>query len=164
MGSSVSGDICFGVMFDEGYSFSWSKRYGDDIEKWWMTISSFKEPFKLYNDEGGFLNGVKPPDDLIDEYYKEVFAFKKDHPIPIVLVDYCCDEYSKYIVALPSSCRASSIGCPSVFNPSDLIVTDDEIKILTDFCEKYCQPDSEYLEYSDSPNFKPEWYLSVYAD
>jgi len=159
MGTSTDGQICFGIQFEEDYRFPWNSDNAD-IDNWWLyKICGYTNPFELYDEEGEWLNGIKPSQGQIKEYYDPQREFEKEHPLPVELINYCSGDYPDYIVAIPRTCMTSSRGFPKAFNPKDFVITEEEATALVAFCQEHCQP---YDEDYDPPDFTPHWYLSSY--
>lgn len=154
MGISTDGQICYGVIFEEGYEFPWDcKEYEYDIEVWWLkTVIKFKPSIELYDENGNYLNGLEPTPAEFSKYYNERrVAFEKNQ-LPVKLVNYCSSEYPVYILAVPNTYFVANRGYPTNFEPELLQVAPHERQALTDFCEQFS------LEYSGAP----AWYLSSY--
>lgn len=99
MGSDAKSSICYGVSFEDGADFPWE----DNLDDWWLKESGFKPPFELFDEHGEYINGVRPPEAKVDEYYDKKHEWEKQHPVPVDLV-YCgSDEGHLTIVAIPSS-------------------------------------------------------------
>lgn len=156
MGVSTDGQICYGILFEDGYEFPWDE--DGDIEDWWNDIHGMKDwkpTVEIYNSEGNYLNGIKPSKEAIDAYYDERRAFKESlsiPPLPVEMVNVCSGDYPTYILAVPSSSKSASRGYPQEFDPQLLKVSEDELQALLGFCDKY------ELEYDG----EPKWYLSSY--
>ena len=150
MTTSTNGQICFGIFFEEGFQFPWDKN-GDEIDDWWIyTIHGFKHSFQLYDNNGNYLNGIKPSNERIAQYYAEKREFEKTIPdCSVCLVNCCSCDYPMYILALKDSCLCARRGYPESFNPEQLKI---KTKVLLDFCEKYG------IEHEN----EPKWYLSSY--
>lgn len=149
MGTSTNGQICYGIAFDEGHQFPWR----DDIEHWWLfDVLGFRHSFEIYDNSGNYLDGVRPPQAVISQYYGEKFQFAKNNPLPVSPVNYCSIDYPMIILAVPSTLRACGRGTPLEFNPEDLQVSDEERQALLGFCQEH------NIEVPD----KPMWHLSSY--
>jgi len=131
MGTSTNGQLCYGVAFEEDFEFPW----GDgEIEDWWTyTVHGFKHSFELFDSDGNYLNGRKPPDGDVSRYFDERRAFDAEHRMPVVLVNYCSGDYPMYAVAVPSSERTATRGSPTAIDPASLVVSDDERAALLAF-------------------------------
>lgn len=153
MGQSTDGQICYGIIFEEGYEFPWIKEDEEfgSIEDWWLEQQSFKPKHPIYNESGEWIHIRKPTEEEYDVYFTEVRAFQAEHPLPIAEVNYCSGDYPMYILAVPSTLKEASRGNPKEFDPKDLTVTDCEKQALIDFCTKYNLEGSE-----------PKWWLSSY--
>jgi len=155
MTTSTDGQICFGVLFDEGTEFPWgAAEFDGDIDNWWVEgVHGFKHSFELYDERGGYLGGSEPSAELLDRYYGEKREFEKAlPPLPVRLVNVCHIDYPQYILAIPRTVKKAHRGYPVKFEPSELSVSDAERVALLDFLAKYgLVSESE-----------PEWYLSSY--
>ena len=155
MTTSTNGQICFGFKIEEGTEFPWDDDKWDfDIDNWWVfeTLGEWTPPFKLYDEDGEYIGGVKPSEEVIDKYYKDRREFEKNAPpLPVKLVNCCSAEYPEYILAVPSTCQSASRGYPESFDPDELQVDGVEYLALVDFCKKYGIETDE-----------AEWWLSSY--
>jgi len=149
---STDGQICFGIVLDEGIELPWEDEDGEGyIELWWLDVQGYKPPFEMYNDRGSYIGGVKPSEKKHREYYDHQHAFEKTHPLPVKSVNYCSGDYPMYILAVPGSCKRANRGCPESFNPTELTVTQEEVEKLLQFCDDYG------IEHDE-----PKWWLSSY--
>lgn len=154
MSTSTDGQICYGILFGDDYEFPWdSGEWHDGIEDWWLyEVCGYRNPFELYDEQGSWLNGIKPPEQQIREYYDPQYAFLDDHPIPVRLVNYCSGDYPMYIVAAPSSVIIASRGYPEAIGTrSFATVTEEEAALLIEFCREHFGVFEE-----------PSWWLSSY--
>jgi len=136
MGTSTNGEICYGIICDEGAEFPWDER--GEIEEWWLLdVLKYKSPFELYDHKGQYINGVVPSKDKLSEYYDHRHSFLKANPLPVELVNYCSLDYPIYILAVPGSIKRASRGYPIVFDPAKLTVSFDQVQALLDFCEDH---------------------------
>jgi hypothetical protein len=153
MGQSTNGQICFGIMFEEGFEFPWtSDEDGEgDIESWWIyQVHGFKHDIELYDEAGNHIDGKEPSKEDLEKYYGPQQAFEKAHPLPIELVNYCSGDYPMYILAVPRTVKINHRGNAVAFNPGELVVTQEERALLIDFCGQHG---------IEMPN-EPKWYLS----
>lgn len=148
MGTSTNGQLCYGRVFEEGYEFPWSE---EDIETWWEKELGFKPSITIYNEDGGYINGVKPPQSQLDLYYKETRQFKLANPLPVELVNYCSGDCPEYILAIPSTIKTANRGYPVPLSPN-LFLEPNEAKAFYKFCDKYNLKSSQ----------EDGWYLSSY--
>jgi hypothetical protein len=157
MGISTDGQLCFGVLFEDGYTFPWDEEpWNGDSDKWWLKgVHEFKPSFEIYDGEGGYLNGERPSQELIDKYYKEEKDFlEKVGEFPVKMENYCSGEYPMYIITLDSKSYTNNRGTPKEINPeTDFVVTDEEKKIIRDFVDTYIKPEEP---------MEAKWYLSSY--
>lgn len=139
MGVSTDGQICFGIAFENGQEFPWdSSEYDGDIETWWIcAVHEYQSPFEIYNNNGGYLGGVKPPDERINEYYQAERDFKSAHSLPVELVYHCSGDCPMYILAVPRTIKKAARGYPEEIKPGEMIVTQDECGLLVEFCETH---------------------------
>ncbi len=137
MSTSTDGQICFGIPFEEGYSFPWNvENFDDDLEEWWIyKVHNYQDPVRLYdnNTKTGYVNDRKPTSKEFDLYFNSRRSFLKNHPLPIQLINYCSIE--------------------------DLKVSKEEINSLINFCETYLKSENDYYKF---PKMEPKWYLSSY--
>ncbi len=152
MGVSTNAEISFGVIFNEGHEFPWSDEKHDGIDEWWLNVSEYKNPFEIFNDEGGYIDGVRPPKEKIAEYFSVRNEWLKKNPIPFELVNYCSNGCEMFIVAIPGSVTTASRGYPVEF---DLFTIVSEVppgnvdKFKTDI-KKYLDCDQELKCYLSS--------------
>lgn len=152
MGVSTDGQICFGIMFEEGAEFPWDEDFGGDIDEWWMHVTGYVPSIHPYTGDGKYAPGFSEHDPRIKEYYDEQRAWEKEHPCPIELVNYCSADCPMYIIAVPRTCNSCRRGYPEKFDPTDLTVKASEGEGLLEFCAKH----------GIEVEGKPEWYLSSY--
>lgn len=161
MGVSTDGQLCYGIPFPEGFEFPWG---GKSESTWWREVNGYKPPFMLYDEDGDYLNGNKPTEDLIDKYYDHQHAWEKANPLPIELVNYCSGDYPMYMIAVKGSLTNNSRGFAQKINPAELVVTDEQKQILLDFIEKYIKGSVEEYdeEWSEKIKLEADWYLTSY--
>ena len=154
MGVSTDGQLCYGILIEEGFEFPWEQeRWDYDIEDWWVYgICGYTNPIELYDAHGEYLNGREPTKEEIDLYYNSRRAFSKEHPVPIKLVNYCSGDYPMWILATPGSCMVANRGYPKPFEPEALSIEPTEEKALLQFCIDHKMP----------INDGPQWWLSSY--
>jgi len=153
MGISTDGQICFGNVYEEDFEFPWDAvEFDGDHEDWWRKECGYKPSTVLFDEDGEYLNGVKPSQSAIDDYFQEQREFDVAHPFPVEIVNYCSGECPMYILAVPSSFKSNSRGYPEKFEPSELKVSDEEIAALRNFC----------IKYDLIPEEDAGWYLTSY--
>ena len=152
MGVSTDGQICYGIIFEEGTEFPWdSDVFDGDIDDWWIYgICGFRHSFEIYTPDGEYVDGVRPPQEKISEYFAEKQQFAESKPLPVKLVNYCSCDYPMYILAVVGTCNSARRGYPEEFNPANLTVTDEQKAELIKFCETY----------GIAVENEPAWYLS----
>lgn len=160
MGTSTDGQICYGIQFEEGYSFPWLKKeYDNEIGVWWLyKVHGYKDPCQLFDAEGNFVEGRKPSEAVIEAHFTARDKARSEYPLPVVEMNYCSGSSPMYILAIPSSVLCNSRGFPVVFSPAKLQVSTEETAALIAFCRRYCQP----REGEEFPAMKPRWYLTSY--
>ena len=157
MSVSTDGQICFGIVFEEGYEFPWDtyREDGDsDPEDWWRSVNGFKPSFEVFDKKGEYLDSVQSParEKSADDYFNEGRCWDKANPIPFELVNYCSDGCSMYILAMPGSFKRNSRGYPRKISGMDLHGEVKDAIVFSEFCEKYGLKGEE----------PAAWYLSSY--
>jgi hypothetical protein len=154
MSVSTDGQLCFGVLFEEGYSFPWDDdEYEGDIEKYWKSLKGFVNPVECpYDENHNYKPGISGFNDpKVGAYLDAVINWGKNNPVPIELVNYCSGGYPLYIIATKNI--SASRGSPEVIDPDFLNINyEEEKKKIFDFLSA-C--DIETTE-------EPKWYLSSY--
>ena len=155
MGVSTDGQICYGIRFEDEFQFPWdAEEWEGDIEAWWVEhVNGYRPPFRLYDEKGEYLNGVKPSKETLDAYFNPLWEFKKSHPVPVELVNACSGDYPVWILAAKGLTITANRGYPQSFEPSSLVATGKKTVELIEFCEKY---DIE------TGGEEPKWWLSSY--
>jgi hypothetical protein len=151
VGTTTDGEINFGIVFEEGFEFPWSEE--DGIDAWWREVNGYARPFELYDDKGGYLNGVKPDEDKLHEYYRHGNEWDAANPLPVAEVNYCSGNCPMYMLAVPGSNLTSNRGYPKAFDPAELKVAPEQVQSLLDFCERYG---------IKGEDMEPRWYLTSY--
>lgn len=162
MSTTTDGQICYGIMFDEGYKFPWdTEQWDGDSNEWWLyEVCRYRNPFELYENGGyRYIGGVKPPNAVIKQYHDAKHNFLAKHPFPVKEVNYCSCEVPMYIIAIERTVIEANRGYPTVFDPVSLVVTEAERENLIEFCLQYLQPINDGDEF---PLMEPQWYLSSY--
>ena len=151
MGTSTNTQICYGIPFEEDFEFPWGEQELDD---WWLDdVLGYKPPFQLYDDQGNYLDGHRPSDDKVNEYYAHRREFLAEHPLPITLVNYCSGDYPMWIIAIADSIVTAHRG-----EPIDITDSLFEAKYfnhsasLLEFC----------VEHGIETTEEPRWLLSSY--
>jgi len=155
MGTSTDGQICYGVLIEEGTLLPWDNdEYDGDIEDWWIYgVLGFKHSFEIYDKDGNFIDGVQPSQEKLDAYYSERRKFEEQNEkLPVELVNCCSGDYPMWIIALPRTIINAKRGYPESFNPAQLKISNKEKELLFAFCKKF------KIEMTDVPR----WWLSSY--
>lgn len=158
MGTSTDAQICFGVLFEDGFEFPWDdEQWEGDVEQWWRCINNYVPPSEPYNDayESGYAPGFSSGDPRIQEYYAAQSKWLKDNPLPIELVNYCSGDCEMYILALTHTVQTVSRGYPKPLDRGSYEPSMNDEKVLVDFCDKY-GIDTGVVFYPS------KWYLSSY--
>lgn len=144
MSTSTDGQICYGFALEDGAELPWHKEeYDNDIGEWWL-YAVCKYPRKA--------DGVVSLSKEWHEYIDGKFAFRKQNPCPVELVNTCSANCPMWIIAIPSSIRFARRGYPIAFAPSDLQISPDDTARLLGFCETH----------GIATVGKSAWYLSSY--
>lgn len=153
MGVSTNAQICYGIMLDEDAELPWDEDFDDEYDWWLIEVLGFKRSFEMFTPAGDWIGGKRWSEEKIKQYDEEMRDFEKSNPaLPITLVNYCSDDYSMYIIAIPETCNSARRGYPEKINPSSLVVTDEQKCKLIKFCETHG------IDFED----EPQWYLSSY--
>jgi hypothetical protein len=141
MGISADGRLCFGVRVseesgDDVPEVPWSNH--DDIEDWWREIKGFKHSFEPYDDRGNRKKGVGEAE--INRYYSEKRDWDKANPLPVEEIEAGTYEYHSKILAVPGTKKEADLGEIVEINPAELVVPQEKIQVLLDFCQEYAVP------------------------
>jgi hypothetical protein len=141
MGVSTDAIIAFGIEFEEGTELPWDKdEYDDDINDWWREVNGFVNPVESPWDETGNYKDDKFSPECrtqIDAYFDARNTWDKANPLPVSCITHCSYDYPQYVLAVAGTERSANRGYPSVFKPETLVVEQEQIKALLDFCLKY---------------------------
>ncbi len=152
----VDGQICYGLLLDEGVKLPWDGNLQGDIMRWWCYVAlDFVPSVELFDNQGHYLDDSIPSIVEIERYFEERDSFLASHQsLPVEMLNVQCTRDPIWILAIPDSIIKSDWGYPETFNPMDLAKKAPLVwnKILTDFCVAY---DIEYRGI-------PQWYLSSY--
>src|SRR5690242_14196191 len=117
MSVSTNGQICYGVVFPDGYEFPWGE---SNIDDWWLEECGYKPSINIYADtETGYVDNKKPDQKIIDQYYDEKVNFLKDHLIPVAVVNYCSGDYPMYLLAIPRTFKQNFRGEAAKIDPKE---------------------------------------------
>jgi len=155
MTTYTDGQICYGVLLEEGVELPWeSDEHDGDIERWWRyDVLGYENPFEMFTPEGAWIGGEPWPEEKTEQYYGERKDFDRANPpLPVELVNYCSGNFPMLVLAIPASRYTASRGYPEKFEPSKLLVDEGEVKRLLDFCKEY------NIKFAE----EPAWYLSSY--
>jgi hypothetical protein len=149
----VNAQICYGILFEEGFRFPWdNEKYRDGIIDWWKEVNGYKpSPVECWSREGDRLPGIT--DDQIREYWQHERTWLREHPLPVELVNCCSDGHPIYILAIPESIITANRGIPNNIDAQIFDVEPIPMNgVLAQFCMTYD------IEIPDAPR----WYLSSY--
>lgn len=110
MGVSTDGQICYGILFEEGVEFPWDdERFDGDMDDWWLfEVLKFRHSFEIYDPDGNYIDGTRPSQERISEYYNESREFLKANPCPVTKVTHCSCDYPMCILAVPHTFKYAS--------------------------------------------------------
>ncbi len=161
MSSSSDAFISFGYDIGENEDAPWVYDYDvnlltcefddGDIDGWWWSINKFVPTLEIYDEEGNRLPNITS--EQTKKYWSERDEFKKLNPMPFKCTDTCSSECSMYILSVPGSQIWAQRGSPAQFNPEDLKVDEEKLKVFNEFVEKY---------FPQLMSQEPKWYLSSY--
>lgn len=148
MGVSTDGQICYGVLFEEGTEFPWNES-DMSLEDWWRDQNDWAPSKPVYDEQGNRLPGITEAD--VRAYYQEQREWDEAHPCPVEEVNVCSGDYPIYILAVPSTVKRASRGTPEVIDKdTDFALSPADDLKLTEFLETH------EIEH-DGP---AQWYLS----
>jgi len=157
MSVSVDGIICYGIFIGENHDLPWlNNKYDGCLEDWWIyeICGGYKDLIELHDENGEYINGVMPSKEDFDLYYHTRLEFRKEHPIPVEVVNTCRNGCVEYIIAVRGTVMyTTSRGYPETFNPENLKVTENQRYKLVNFCKNYLHTSEELI---------PKWYLASY--
>lgn len=151
MGVSTDGQISYGVVIEEGYEFPWDVKHEDDLEDWWRRVNGFEDLHDPWTAEGGYADGWSREDPRFKDHYAHRHEWESHNPLPIELINYCSGDVPMYVIAIPDTGKICYRGCPTVFDPASLVVTDQQRDNLLAFLEKWSIKHGE-----------PGWVLTSY--
>ena len=154
MSISTAAILCYGVIpieDEDELVLPWdTEENGGDIDHWWTyEIQGFKHSFEIY-DNHAFIGNVRPSEDVIDAYYKELSDFRKTEPKIPVDPTYQGD-YSYPILAIPSTVVKAYGGEAIRISPDNMDCLLEEKQALLKFCEEF-----------EIKHGEPGWLLASY--
>jgi hypothetical protein len=148
MSISSDGQICYGIHIGE--ELPWVDYDEDDDfdeEEWWRSETGFvRQHRELFDQDGGYVDGVEPSDEECSAYFEEQRDWLRLHPLPFIIVNCCSYDYPDYILAIPGTFQTVSRGYPEEVRP--FVVDDEKLRAFREFVEKYSVVGDE------------KWYLS----
>jgi len=154
MGMSTVATLCYGVIpieDEDELVLPWNtEENGGDIDHWWTyEIQGFKHSFEIYHNHN-YIDGIEPPPDIIEAYYKELFDFRKTEPkLPVDPIYQGDDNYP--ILAIPGTVIKAYDGEATRIYPGNMDYLLEEKQSLLEFCEGFGIKHSE-----------PGWLLVSY--
>lgn len=153
MGTSTNGIIGFGVPCDEECEFPWdAEEFEGDVETWWRHENGFVDIHNPWTEDVKYAAGWTKNDPRFDAYYNHRRAWLEANPVPIEAENYCSGDYPMYAITIPGVGAFCRRGDPATFDPSNLVVTPEQISALKSFLDKY----------SIEHNGEPRWLLMSY--
>ena len=138
MGTSTEGIIFCGVKFEEGTEFPWDESHSGEFDKWYAcTIQGYVFE-EVYDENGEYLPGKTSKDGFA--MWDRFHTFQKENPPTVQLVYTYGYDYTEFALAIPSSVMKSD---GVIFDPKDLTVTDEEVKLFTDVLDKHIDKEIE---------------------
>lgn len=108
-------------------------------------VNGYKNPVPCpYTKYGDYKPGIVKGDPSIDKHFDYKTDWNDANPFPVIPVEY----HNGWILAIPSSTIIES-GYPEYFDPTNLIVSDQELKTMLAFCKEW-----------DIETSEPRWLLS----
>ena len=152
MGTSTNGQLSFGVIFEEGFTFPWdADPYDGSIQSWWLDIRGFVNPIPSpFDEHGEYKPGINSKSPVIGEYLRYEREWMEKNPIPVRVVNYCSGNYPMYILAIKHI--YNSRGYPQQVDVAELLNTNNDELKLREFLEEF------KIEY----NNEIKWWLSSY--
>jgi hypothetical protein len=160
MGRNVTAKIVYGYELGE-VSLPWDT-YSED--PWWRKIKGFKPSVVIYDENDDYINGIRPPQELIDLYFKERKDWEKANPLPIEVINAGGGEFIYTVIALRSPIVRAEWGSPQDFDFQKIMndVNDYDRDTMIKFCKEYLAPFKDLDVEVDWDN--PKWLLCAYSD
>jgi len=152
MSVSADAQICYGIWIGED-DFPWTaKKYHYGIDDWWLEETGWEPPCKIFDSSGNWLNGEKPKQSIVDEYFASKNKWRNNHPLPVEEVNAGSCDAPSWILAVPGTLVSVELGCPEKIYPDQFTVDSKKLEAFNAFCEKY--------------GFDEElsWHISAYSD
>lgn len=156
MSTHIEGIVCYGILFDEGFVFPWDKKFEEededdevesgDIDEWWEKVNGYTNPHEVTD-----WSANTRQQNLIDKYYDYKNTWKKEHPLPVELVNMGSDIQPIYILAVAGTVQTGYNHEPKEFHPPSSMVDASQ---LLEFCKKFNIPIQNKAV--------PKWYIGCY--
>lgn len=150
MGVTTNGQICFGILLEEGAELPWDDA---EVQEWWRKVRGFKNPHEdPFDGAGDYKPGFSYKDPRITTYYDAQAAWDKTNPAPVELVNCCSGDYPIWIIAHPGTVTTANRGFPTALSENALVLPPASAEVLAAFCTQYG------IEFEG----EARWYLSSY--
>jgi len=152
MGVSTNGIIAFGVVCEEDCKFPWDEECDGGIDEWWKKERGFADIHHPWTPDGNYAPGWTENDPRFREYYDHRTKWRAKNPVPIELENYCSGGSPMYAITVPGVGLLCWRGDPKTFDPTALVVTDEQVAALMEFLKRY---EIKYIG-------EPSWLLMSY--
>lgn len=149
MGVSTNGQICYGVLFEDGYAMPWDESRHTESEWYYRLFPDYPTADELYTEEGNLKEGVTQEELITRLTQRRAYRDKKED-LPFEAVNVCSCDYPMYILAVPGTTKSAARGYLEVLDFNDL--QPDPVAL-----DKFLSFMSEHFPDID---VKLEWYLS----
>lgn len=152
MGVSTDGQLCYGVLLEEGCELPWDAM--DDYELWWRSVNGYERVVpleELYADDG------QRASTFTQERLEQQWAHQKEwgaaNPMPFEVVNVCSEDYPIWMLAVRGTVHRAWRGDPKEIEPAMLELDSEAWEAFDEAMRKHL-PDVS-LE-------RAGWYLSSY--
>ena len=101
-------------------------KYGESefssVEEWWLALTGFENTLEIYDEQGNFPGGVRPPEEDITRFHEEERQWLVDHPLPFEIQPAGSDDCKHYVLLVPGTTTSADRFEPAGFEPSKLRV------------------------------------------
>jgi hypothetical protein len=149
MGSSAKATICCGIILEDNREYPWSN--DEDIESWWLEkICKYVPPFKIFDENGNYLNKVIPTPKQLEEYFDHKRDFKNKNPLPVKIIYSGSDNDLEKILSVLDTEQWTSWESP--IKISIVLLNSEKLYLFKRFCKTYLNID----------DVEPKWLLSAF--
>ena len=154
MGSSINGQIVFGVDLGEDAELPWDdEKYNNDgFDGWWMDVQGYVPIHHPWTLEGEYAEGWTCDDPRFEEYSAHRAAWEEANPCPVEVESYGTGDYPIHMLVIPGYGLASSWDT-TVIKPEHLVAPPQEK--IDAFVELMATHGIEH-------DGEPAWLLSAY--